>query len=44
MNNHVKRKAVYMWEQLTEFYKAQIMPGIRDQIQMSGRGDVKDTE
>ena len=41
---HGNGKFVNLLEQLTELSKAQAMPGIRPQIKMSLRADVKDAE
>lgn len=42
MCNHVNKEVVYNWDQLTEIFKAQVMSGIKSQIQTSWWEDVTD--
>ena len=42
--SHDSKKVVYMWEQLIDLSKTQLMPTIQSQVQMCGRGHVPDAE
>jgi len=44
MHNHGNGNIVYTLKRLIELSNARGMPGIRPQIQMSWKGDVKDAE
>ena len=44
MHNHGNRNVVNLLEQLTELFKAQVMPGIRRLIKMSWKEDLEDAE